>query len=183
MAIWYFMYFMIFFSFLERVFWGLLRIRMIISVQLFVAMLYRLLFRWLTFRPTIFNVWMRGLYLFFSFLPHDYLRIYHGSRWIIRIIYCLMGFGGGMDVWPSMGAANMHNMSGLSRAMHVHVFERHVHCINLIPRLWCLGASCIGCQHLLGYRTLCAYWIRLCGLFDVPLWCVKLCEGLLCVGG
>ena len=43
--------------------------------------------------------------------------------------------GGAVDVWPSMGAASMHNMSGLSRAMHVHVFERHVQCINPIPRL------------------------------------------------
>ena len=38
------------------------------------------------------------------------------------------GFWGG-------GAASMHNMSGLSQAMHVHVFERHVQCINPIPRL------------------------------------------------
>ena len=34
--------------------------------------------------------------------------------------------GLGMGVWLSMGALSIHNMSSLSRAMHVHVLRRHV---------------------------------------------------------
>ena len=57
-------------------------------------------------------------------------------------------------------------------------------CIVLtIMRLWCLGANCVGCWHLLGYITLCVCCIGMCRLFGVLLCCVMLCEGLLCVGG
>ena len=57
-------------------------------------------------------------------------------------------------------------------------------CIVLIgPELWCLGASCVGCQHLLGYSTLCVCWFGVCGLFGILFCCIELCEGLLCVGG
>ena len=38
--------------------------------------------------------------------------------------------GFGMGVWLSMEAPSIHNMLGLSWAMHVHVLGRHVHCIN-----------------------------------------------------
>ena len=37
------------------------------------------------------------------------------------------GFGR-MGVWLSMGAPSIHNMLGLSWAMHVHVLRRHVQC-------------------------------------------------------
>ena len=57
-------------------------------------------------------------------------------------------------------------------------------CIVLaIPRLWCLRADCIDCQHLLGYSILFVCWIEVCGLFGVLLCYVGLCKGFLCVGG
>ena len=52
-----------------------------------------------------------------------------------------------------------------------------------IMGLWCLGDGCVGCQHLLGYSTLCVCWIGVCGLFGVLLCCVIMCKGILCVGG
>ena len=42
--------------------------------------------------------------------------------------------------------------------------------------------GCLGCRLLLGYSTLSVCWIGVCGLIGVLLCCVRLCEGLLCVG-
>ena len=35
-----------------------------------------------------------------------------------------------MGVWLSIGAPSIHNMLGLSQAMHVHVLGSHVHFID-----------------------------------------------------
>ena len=87
-----------------------------------------------------------------------------------------------MGIWLSMGGPSIHNMSGLSSAMHLHVLGRHVHCINHVGIVM-LGVGCGGCLHLLWYSTLCVCWIRMCGLFGVLLCCVGLCKGLLCMRG
>ena len=51
------------------------------------------------------------------------------------------GFGG-MVVWISMGPPNIHDMLGLSRAMHVHVLGIHVHSITHIGNVMSWGHLC-----------------------------------------
>ena len=41
--------------------------------------------------------------------------------------------------------------------------------ISTVSGLSFLGADCVGCQHLLGYITLCGCWIGACGLFGILL--------------
>lgn len=43
----------------------------------------------------------------------------------------LDAFGGYgyIGIWLSMGTPSKHNIVGVNFAMHVHVLERHVHCI------------------------------------------------------
>ena len=49
------------------------------------------------------------------------------------------GLEGGGTAWLSTGIPNRHNKPGLSQAMHVHMLERDVHCINYFKIAMSLG--------------------------------------------
>ena len=80
------------------------------------------------------------------------------------------------------GAPSIHIMSSLSRAMHVHVLGRHVHCINHTEIVMSWARLCWFLAFT-RYSTLCVCWIGVCRLFDVLISCVVTCKGILCVGG
>ena len=87
--------------------------------------------RGLTFPPTIFNIWMKGSYLFFFvFFPyssiwesimavHDFYKL-HGVWWVWE-----------MDVWLSMKGPTIHNNWVLARPCMCIVLKK--------MGLWCLG--------------------------------------------
>lgn len=129
--------------------------------------------RGLTYHLAILNVDMRGLYLFFSLL-WPYLGIYHGSRWIMWIVGCLMGLGGWVYGYPWGPLVNIL-FRVLSRPCMCMCWRDM--CIGLtIPRLWRLGTNCVDC---LECNTFCVV-----GLSVGDIWCIALlcrarpCEGL-----
>lgn len=63
------------------------------------------------------------------------------------------------------------------------LFDACMCIVSTFPRVWYHGVGCVGCQHILGYSTLCVRWIGVYGQFGVLHCCVELCEGVLHVGG
>ena len=87
-----------------------------------------------------------------------------------------MGLGG----WVIYEGPSIHNMSGLSGAIHVHVLGRHVHCINhygfvMSWRWLCwlpsfthcvfIGLECVivSCFGVLGYIKAFCVWVGASG--------------------
>ena len=94
-----------------------------------------------------FNVWMRGSNLF-VFSPMAISKFYelYGAWWVWGgwVYDFLWGALGYIICWAVAGPYMCMCWGGM--------------CIVLtIPWLWYIGAGCVGCQHLLGYSTLCVY--------------------------